>query len=133
MASKHKVFDCTTCHDSHKTAKFAMKIQCESCHAKQAAKFAGSSMHLRGVKCTNCHMPEATKSAVKKGKYQGDVKTHLFKINLDPKAKMFRKEGKKTYANGFLTVEYACLSCHGEKDRAWAIATSKGVHSLGKK
>jgi hypothetical protein len=78
-------------------------------------------------------MPEATKSAIKKAKYQGDVKTHLFKINLDPKAKMFKKVGKKTFASGYLTVEYACLTCHGEKDRAWAISTGKGVHTYGKK
>jgi formate-dependent nitrite reductase cytochrome c552 subunit len=88
-------------------------------------------MHLKGVKCIDCHMPEATRSAFKKGKYKGDVKTHLFKINLDPGAQMFTKDGK--FANGFLTVEFACLACHQEKTRAWAIATSKRVHFLGKK
>lgn len=135
LASGHKVLNCTTCHKPHKHAKFkdAMKLACQTCHQKQTAEYAGSGMQLRGVACTDCHMPEATKSAIKKAKYKGDVMTHLFKINLDPNAKMFFQKGKKSFASGFLTVEYACLTCHGEKDRAWAIKTGKGVHSYGKK
>ncbi|MFQ5692525.1 MAG: multiheme c-type cytochrome [Nitrospinota bacterium] len=131
LASPHRALDCTTCHDPHKRAKFAIKIECERCHSTSAAEFAGSRMHLRGVQCIDCHMPEATKSAVAKGKYRGDIRTHLYRINLDPQARMFTKDGR--FANGFLTVEFACLACHGEKDRAWAIAASKGVHALGKR
>jgi hypothetical protein len=46
LASKHAIFNCTTCHKPHKHSKFvdAMKIQCGSCHAKQMASYAGSSM-----------------------------------------------------------------------------------------
>ncbi len=128
LASPHKQLGCVTCHDPHKRAKFAIKVACKGCHQKSAREFAGSDMDLKGVKCEDCHMPEATKSAVAFGKYKGDVKTHLFKINLDPDAQMFTKDGK--LAKGYLTVEYACLNCHGEKDRAWALATAKGVHSL---
>ncbi len=136
LASKHKIFECTTCHAPHKHSSFkgAIKVECASCHAKQAADYAGSGMQLRGVKCQDCHMPEATKSAIKKAKFKGDVMTHLWRINLDPNAKMFVKKGKKTFANGYLTVEYACLTCHGEKDRKWAIETAKmGIHAYGKK
>lgn len=76
-------------------------------------------------------MPKASKSAIKTAKYVGDVQTHLYKINLDPNAKMFTDDGK--YAKGYLTVEYTCLVCHSEKDRNWALKTAKGIHTYGKK
>ena len=131
LASPHKELSCVTCHDPHKKAKFSIKTSCNTCHSKQVKEYAGSGMQLRGVDCLDCHMPKATKSAVKQVKYVGDVQTHLFKINLDPNAKMFTDDGK--YANGYLTVEYACLNCHSEKDKKWALKTAKGVHSYGKK
>jgi hypothetical protein len=130
-ASAKKSLSCTTCHDPHKRAELAIKVSCAQCHSKQQEQFAGSSMQLKEVKCIDCHMPRATKSAVAMGKYEGDVRTHLYKINLDPNAKMFTDDGK--FANGYLTVEYACLNCHAEKDRGWALKTAKGIHSYGKK
>lgn len=131
LASPHKALDCVVCHDPHKKAEFSVKIGCESCHSKQKKDYAGTAMQLRGVACTDCHMPMATKSAIKQAKYKGDVQTHVFKINIDPNAKMFSDDGK--WAKGFLTVEYACLVCHGEKSKDWAIKTAKNVHSFGKK
>ena len=104
LASTHKTMDCVTCHNPHKRAAFAMKIKCEQCHRKAARDFAGSKMQRVGKSCVDCHMPRATKSAEAKGHFEGDVRTHLFTINLDPKASMFYKEGKKEFARGFLTV-----------------------------
>ncbi len=77
-------------------------------------------------------MPRATKSAVAYGKFFGDIRTHLFRINTDASAKMFYKEGKKTYANDFLTLEFACLNCHKNKDKSWASKMARGVHTAGK-
>jgi hypothetical protein len=131
LASPHKSLACVTCHDPHKRAGLAIKVSCVQCHSKQQQEYAGSSMQLAEVKCTDCHMPKATKSAIKTAKYAGDVQTHLYKINLDPNAKMFTDDGK--YAKGYLTVEYTCLNCHSEKDRKWALKAAKGVHSYGKK
>lgn len=133
LASKHKALECVSCHKPHMSAKFkdGLKVQCETCHAKQAADYKGSMMQLGGVKCADCHMPRATKTAVQKGKFEADIRTHLYKINLDPNAKMFSADGK--FANGFLTVEYACLTCHGGRTKDWAIeASKKGVHAYGK-
>ena len=131
LASPHKSMACVTCHDPHKKSEFSVKVDCVQCHSKQKTEYAGSPMQLRGVECIDCHMPMATKSAIKQAKYKADIKTHVFKINLDPNAKMFTDDGK--YAKGYLTVEYACLVCHGEKDRNWALKTAKNVHSYGRK
>jgi formate-dependent nitrite reductase cytochrome c552 subunit len=130
LASPHGPLGCVTCHDPHKTAKFSIRAKCEVCHPKQAQEFAGSAMQRGNVQCMDCHMPEATKSAEAQGKYRGDVKTHLFKINLDPNARMFTADGN--FANGFLTVEFACLGCHSGETRSWAFSKSKGIHSYGK-
>ncbi|OGL60355.1 MAG: hypothetical protein A3J27_01410 [Candidatus Tectomicrobia bacterium RIFCSPLOWO2_12_FULL_69_37] len=134
LATKHKALDCVTCHKPHVHAKFkdGLKAQCETCHAKQAADYKGSLMQLGGVKCVDCHMARATKSAVQKAKYEADIRSHLYKINLDPSASMFTPDGK--FAKGFLTVEYACLNCHGGRSKDWAIeASKKAIHAYGKK
>jgi len=40
----------------------------------------------------------------------GDVRSHLFAINPDSTASMFSEDSST--ANGYLTVEFACLYCH---------------------
>lgn len=75
-------------------------------------------------------MPRASKSAVSTARWQGDVKTHLFKINTDPNAKMFTGDGK--LAKGYLTLEFACLKCHLDQDKAWAARYAKNAHTIGK-
>lgn len=87
-------------------------------------------MQKVGVNCVSCHMPEASKSAEKLGKYNADVKTHLFKISVDPAASMFTEDGK--YAKNFITLDFACLNCHQDKDKEWAATNASGIHSLGK-
>ncbi len=132
LASPHKELGCVECHNPHKKAEFSIKKECASCHKKQAAAFKGHVMAQVGVKCIDCHMPRATKSAVKKAEYEGDIRSHVFKINLDSSAKMFyteEKDGKKLkFARGFVTVEYACLNCHKNKDKEWAAAQGKTIH-----
>ena len=78
-------------------------------------------------------MPKAGKSAISVASYTGDVRTHIFKINVDPNADMFKvveENGKKsTFARGFVTLDYVCLSCHGSRDRKWAAKHAKGFHN----
>lgn len=121
---------CATCHNPHKRAEVSIEKQCQNCHPKQAKEFEGSTMQLSGVTCVDCHMPPAGKSAETFGKYVGDVKSHIVKISTNPADKMFSDDGKT--ATGILTVEFACLRCHGARDSQWALATAKGVHTLGK-
>jgi hypothetical protein len=68
-------------------------------------------------------MPPAAKSAVALGKYEGDIKSHLMNINIDPNAKMFTDDGK--FAKGYLTLEYACLYCHPAQTKQWALKYAK--------
>lgn len=136
LAGSHKSFDCVTCHDPHKKAQFSIKTSCASCHSSQTSAYKGSTMDQFGVQCIDCHMPEATKSAISKGKYEGDIRTHLFKISTDAGSNMFytvEEKGKKNaYAKDFVSLDFACLNCHKNKDVKWAASKAKGIHSYGK-
>lgn len=131
LASPHagKV-NCVTCHDPHKRAAISLRTSCESCHQRVATAYKGSRHEKSLVRCSECHMPAATMSAERFGKYVGDIKTHIAKISLDPQDEMFSADGK--FATGKLTADFACLSCHAGRDKAWAVANGKGVHRLGK-
>ncbi len=130
-AGVHKELTCLTCHNPHKRAIHA-KDNCAECHSGIAEKYAKTTHGKQGTSCVACHMPKASKSAISVASYTGDVRTHLFKINTDKDADMFmtvKDEGKKsTFARGFVTVEYACLSCHGSRDKAWAAKKAKDFH-----
>ena len=84
------------------------------------------------IECFACHMPKMSKSAIKVNKYTGDVRSHIFRITTDPKASAFatvEKDGKKsTYADGFVTLEFACLGCHLGRDVKWASKNAKKIH-----
>ncbi len=110
----HTVLKCVSCHDPHKGSHYeglgGVISECTDCHSKTIER--ASMAHLD---CTDCHMPKATKSAVSAGEgvhRVGDVSTHIFKINADPAAEMFYQEDGKTFANGFLTLDFVCLGCH---------------------
>lgn len=136
LAGPHKSLDCVSCHNPHQKAQFSIKKDCASCHEKQVSAYKGSAMEQVGVQCVECHMPKATKSAISKGKNEGDIRTHIFKINTDASANMFyteEKDGKKNmFARGFVTLNFACLNCHKNKDLKWAEGKAKGIHSYGK-
>jgi hypothetical protein len=127
----HKDLTCLECHNPHQRAIHA-KNNCADCHAEVAGSYAKNTHGLQGTTCKECHMPKASKSAISTAAYTGDVRTHLFKINTDPDAVMFKEieeKGKKsTFAKGFVTVEYACLNCHGSRDKDWAATNAKGFH-----
>lgn len=130
LASPHKTMECVECHNPHKPLQSAIKAECSSCHGDVAKGYKGSKMEKVGKTCEDCHMPKATKSAVTTAKWQGDVKTHLFKINTDPKAKMFTDDGK--FARGYLTLEFSCLKCHLDRSTEWAAQYAKKAHTIGK-
>ena len=122
--------ECATCHDPHKRAQVSVKKQCADCHPDAAGAYAGSKMQLSGVTCVDCHMTAAGKSAENFGKYVGDVKAHIVKISTGLADRMFTADGK--LATGKLTLDFACLPCHGSRDIAWAVANAKGIHTRGK-
>ncbi|UCG51190.1 MAG: hypothetical protein JSW58_13470, partial [Candidatus Latescibacterota bacterium] len=117
--TKHSTLQCVTCHDPHMGLNplnperhLAIRIRCETCHFKEAASLEASILphFTQGVDCTDCHMPLAAKSAAAIGTYEGDIHSHLWRINTDPNAAMFTPDGKK--ANGYLTLEFSCKQCH---------------------
>jgi len=135
LASPHKSMGCITCHDPHKRAPFSIKKGCATCHQQQTKTYQGSSMQKVGVLCIDCHMPRATKSATKKSSVEADIRTHLFSINRNEKTMLYSKQVKgknKSFAKGFVTPDFACLSCHSDKDKQWATARAKNIHRTGK-
>jgi hypothetical protein len=117
LASPHdESFTCVSCHNPHKKSEFSIKVDCRDCHGGIAASYAGTTMDDYDVDCIDCHMPEASKSAVAHGPYQGDIQTHLFRINTDPNAEMFTPDGAFVLLDedgeGAVTLDYACKQCH---------------------
>jgi predicted CXXCH cytochrome family protein len=138
LASPHSpALTCASCHDSHKKAPSSIIADCESCHSDVAAAYEGSRKDQLGLGCATCHMPMASKSADALGTYRGDLKTHLFNINTDPNAQMFTSDGKFVQlgfggdpSKGAVTLEFACLSCHQNRDKQWAATYAPTVHTL---
>ena len=126
LASPKKDFECVMCHNPHQRAEFAMKQDCAVCHSTMKTTELGDRMRAVGVECIDCHMPRAAKSAVNFDAHTADVRSHLFTINLDPAAEMFTADGK--LAQGYLTVEFACLSCHKNRDKDWALEKANEGH-----
>ena len=109
----HVVLECIECHDPHlgqQSAEYsrdAMLIQCQACHTDITTEAHPYS------DCITCHMPEATKSAIADNIYNGDVMTHIFKLNTAAAGKdslMFYDNG--AFANGAVTLDYSCYQCH---------------------
>ncbi len=138
QATGMRELECVTCHDPHTGVRYndqegaqAIKVECEDCHsdARTAMLSAPLAAAMGNLECITCHMPEMSKSAVADGPYSGDIKTHIFKINIDSLAEPFTPDGK--FANGYLTLEYACLGCHGDETRGWASRNAPNVHGPG--
>ncbi len=131
LAGVHKDLSCVECHDPHKRAVL-VEAKCADCHEEQAESFAKTLHGRTQVECIECHMPKASKSAISVASYTGDVRTHIFKINTDADANMIKtveKDGKKTtFAQGFVSLDYACLACHQGRDKKWASKKAPKVH-----
>lgn len=111
---------CIACHDPHSSVVHDVQAlgdgiikTCVECHTD--SKF--SNANHNGADCITCHMPEASKSAIAKGAYQGDVKTHIFAINTAADGKLFNEAGDVANSGGSgVSLDYVCYKCH--KDEA---------------
>lgn len=130
------ILNCVTCHNPHKTAKHAAEgaitLDCQSCHTQQVQFEA-----MQHLDCTDCHMPRAVKSAVSHGKkvwLRGDIRSHIWEVKptkKKAKRKMFYEEDGKTFAKGFLTLDFSCLTCHDGK-QASKMKLSKNLAGFAK-
>jgi len=133
LAGAHARLDCVTCHNPHKRGEFSIwqdgephgpgkpqstrGAQCGvDCHASKMESFSKTSMFDYGVECKDCHMPYATKSAQALGPHQGDLQTHIFRIDTDPTANMFTDDGLfvklDDSGRAKVTMDFACQRCH---------------------
>ncbi len=133
----HWFLRCTDCHDAHVGRYQGVTTACETCHPAEALEYAGSSMDAEGVTCVDCHMAKATKSALKHGPFEGDVWTHLFRINSNADYDMFNRDadGNTVSARNAINLEFACFRCHADADKAaFADIGPNGTayHTLGK-
>ena len=125
---------CQSCHDPHKTVKYqdqtgesGLVLDCTDCHGPIVT--AGFTIPLHGVfECIDCHMPLLTKNAIssgtnRAGKTIGDIKAHIFKIDLS-KTDQFTADEKFTYP--WLVPDYTCGRCH--PDPAANVTTLNGSY-----
>jgi len=138
FTTKHQSLACVDCHDPHiglhpnnPTREAAIKVTCENCHIAETESFMASGIEHYGSSagpgCIDCHMAKAAKSALAAGPYEGDVHSHLWRINTDADAEMFTPDG--AFANGYLTLEYTCLQCHASESKEWAADYAGQVHN----
>ncbi len=134
---------CASCHDAHVPLRYpdaagqgmsGIKANCQTCHPNKEVKINGVA---KNIDCVDCHMPMAGKSAIGKqvgNGWRGDVKTHIWAINTDPVSRdsMFTTDGKyvRLDENGLaaVTLDFACLNCHQDKDLTWASTYAKNMH-----
>jgi len=134
LNSPHKKLNCGACHNPHVgrarglLVKAGNKEVCDSCHKEQREEYDGSVMQEAGVQCQDCHMGRATKSAVRNGPYEGDVWTHIVKINTSADYEMFTEDGSR--AKPAMSLEFACLRCHADGDTE-EYAKIENFHTIG--
>ena len=118
--------DCNTCHEPHGSSVNVNNPlytgipgvdpsngACMTCHADYDTTLRSGGM--LNLNCTDCHMPDLAKSAVKTdGEAErpdlGDVRTHIFKINLDSTQPQFNAAGNFAYPE--IDEDWACMTCH---------------------
>lgn len=134
---------CGSCHDAHialrypgATSETAIIQDCITCHPGKEIQLNG--MPKPNISCEDCHMAMASKSAVGTtlgNGFQGDVATHMWKINTAPvpRDSMFEGGYVKLDANGHgaVTLDFACLQCHQEKTVDWASPLATDIHTDG--
>lgn len=119
ISAGHVENRCINCHDPHVGTRYGNAAAgglirtCESCHADKT-----QIDHIVPLDCQTCHMPRATKSARTVHAFEGDVRTHIFRINSDPVGKdaMFFDDEGATFSRGFVTLDFACYGCHKDPD-----------------
>lgn len=131
-------FQCVQCHDPHisltSDTQDAITSDCSACHSQTINR-----VHtIAGLDCIDCHMPYAVKKETSTGDgdhLKGDSPTHIFTINSTAMpSEMFYQQIGKTFANGFITLNFVCLGCHNgtlakERDIDWAMQAVGLIHS----
>ncbi|RLB07117.1 MAG: hypothetical protein DRG27_06780, partial [Deltaproteobacteria bacterium] len=116
------VVSCVSCHNPHfsltQVPEQAIKKDCRDCHVNKNVELG-----MQSVNCIECHMPFAVYSnqSTGQGMYKkGDVRSHIIRINTVASPKeMFSYDGKSVAEDSkgsFLTLDFACLSCHNGMD-----------------
>ena len=118
--------DCMTCHNPHGSSVNVnnplytgvpghdpSNDACLVCHGDYDTTLRSGGM--LNLACADCHMPDLAKSAVATaGELErptvGDVKSHIFSINLDSTAEQFTADGKFAYPD--IDEDWACMTCH---------------------
>lgn len=129
---------CVDCHDPHSSVKYdtaaagtGTTTSCTDCHTVEMK-------HNGFPNCLDCHMPMASKSAiVNMADYQGDIKTHIWKINTAAVNKtdgFFDAAGTLVQedADGLaaVTLDFACYSCHGDGAGGGGTMSAKTLQQL---
>jgi len=132
LSSPHASRTCITCHDPHESGQAAIQRQCRDCHTSQAESYASSKMSAAGVDCVDCHMPKASLSGEPAGEWQGDVRTHIFRINTGSDQRMFTLDGQYVRADAqgqsSVNLAFACKSCHAAQSDGWLQANAANFH-----
>ncbi len=130
-AGVHKGLSCLNCHNPHQGAS-QTKENCTICHSRSATRYEESVHGEAGITCIDCHMAEIPMPAIARASYIGNVRTHLFKINVSTQDSMFKtieeKGRKSTFTEDFIALEFACLSCHEEQNKEWALKHATRFH-----
>lgn len=112
LASPHGgSVECGDCHEPHILTRYGNAAAggivqtCEDCHTV--------TLNHLPIDCESCHMARASRSAREVHSFEADLRTHIFRINPDgnlTKSDMLINGG--TEAEDFVTLDFACYSCH---------------------
>lgn len=130
---------CNSCHDPHSSVVYDAEAPgmgitktCTECHSSSEG-FNLDGVHMNAT-CLDCHMPEASKSAIKKGPYQGDIKTHIFAINTAADGQFFNEAGNLANVDGLgVTLDMICYKCHKDADGEGGDNSQKTMEALSAK
>lgn len=138
--------DCASCHDPHVTLQYpdvvaqgmaAITTECETCHPAYEVMLDDQP---KATECVDCHMARASKSAVGAqlgNGWVGDIRTHIMAINTEALTKdsMWTPDGSQVRLDaeglGAVTLDFACLQCHTDKDVVWAANFASVIHTAG--
>jgi len=141
ISGPHASMGCIDCHDPHASTKYdnqapgsGVTKECTVCHTD--TKYAQTNIH-NGATCINCHMAKASKSAIKTNDgLNGDLKTHIFKINpaADGPDNFFTDGGAIANANGLgVPLNFICYKCHTDSNGNGGGGSTKTMQELSTK